>query len=178
LKRYYIFLIIICVFLVGVFYHLGFDVHGKSQYAFSRDNLIRLHVLGEDNSPKAQRDKIIARNAIIEEINSLFQDVDHHLEALHLLEENQDHLERKVYNSLDGQYDVSSRVGIIQFPETNYGNKVLAKGEYYAFQLILGEGKGENWWCVLFPPFCFLELAMEEQENVEFRSFFWDLLAK
>jgi len=43
------------------------------------------------------------------------------------------------------------------FPEKSYGNVVLPQGEYEAFRIIIGEGNGHNWWCVMFPPLCFVD---------------------
>ncbi len=45
------------------------------------------------------------------------------------------------------------------FPVKEYGNIVLPQGEYEAYRILIGEGKGQNWWCVMFPPLCFIDVT-------------------
>ena len=48
------------------------------------------------------------------------------------------------------------------FPEKSYGNIVLPQGNYEAFRIIIGSGQGRNWWCVMFPPLCFVDESKAE----------------
>ena len=60
------------------------------------------------------------------------------------------------------------------FPEKEYENEIYQEGEYESLVITLGEGEGDNFWCVLFPPICFIE----EDENVEYKSFLKELIDK
>ena len=55
------------------------------------------------------------------------------------------------------KYDVSVGIDYSTFPTKQYSNVVLPAGEYKALRIIIGEGKGKNWWCVMFPPLCFVD---------------------
>lgn len=57
-------------------------------------------------------------------------------------------------------YDIT--LGVVSFPAKMYGNAVYPAGEYEALRVTLGEGKGQNWWCVLFPPLCFIDVVSGE----------------
>jgi len=48
------------------------------------------------------------------------------------------------------------------FPVKQYGNIVLPQGKYKAYEIVLGEGEGHNWWCVMFPPLCFIDITKGE----------------
>lgn len=70
-------------------------------------------------------------------------------------------------NGMD--YTAKAEVGVFEFPDRVYGDVTYPAGDYYALRLILGEGEGQNWWCVMFPPLCIVNVE-EETENVEYRS--------
>ena len=59
-------------------------------------------------------------------------------------------------------YDVSINLGYSKFPTKQYSSVVLPAGEYKSLKIIIGKGQGKNWWCVMFPPLCFVD----EQNNV------------
>ena len=60
-------------------------------------------------------------------------------------------------------YGAKTILGSFSFPAKYYGRFSLPPGEYEAFQIVLGEGKGSNWWCVMFPPLCFINVEREEE---------------
>ena len=61
-------------------------------------------------------------------------------------------------------YDVNLQLSRENFPDKSYGNIVLPQGNYEAFRIIIGKGKGRNWWCVMFPPLCFVDESKAEVE--------------
>lgn len=56
-------------------------------------------------------------------------------------------------------YNVQTNYGMVPFPTKMYGNQVYPAGDYEALRIVLGSGQGQNWWCVLFPPLCFVDIA-------------------
>ena len=74
-------------------------------------------------------------------------------------------------------YDYTSRVSLRkeEFPARTYGDLTLEQGVYDALIIELGSGEGDNWWCVVFPPLCFVG---ENTKNVEYKSFFAELYHK
>ena len=63
------------------------------------------------------------------------------------------------------EYKVSARLANVVFPEKSYGDYTFPKGEYEALQIVIGEGKGQNWWCVLYPNMCFKGSVIEVIEE-------------
>ena len=64
-------------------------------------------------------------------------------------------------------YEVAITLGQDNFPTRKYGNMVLPTGEYETLLISLGEGKGQNWWCVMFPPLCFVDITHSVSYNLE-----------
>ena len=67
-------------------------------------------------------------------------------------------------------YSIKTELGYENFPEKSYGSIVLPQGKYEAFRIIIGNGKGHNWWCVMFPPLCFTDVTkgqVEEEKSKE-----------
>ena len=67
-------------------------------------------------------------------------------------------------------YGASLEIGTFPFPQREYGAEVYPAGEYAALRVVLGAGKGQNWWCVMFPPLCILELPGGEIDYEELKT--------
>ena len=158
---------------------------GASPQAYSPENLLRLHVLANSNSPEDQELKLEVRDAVLKETGRLFNGVETLDEAKGILEQNLGLLERTARLILakagQGHQTVTARLGTFAFPARNYGQLALAAGEYQSLQVIIGEGRGQNWWCVLFPPLCLLDEGVEvdwqpqgEQITREWRWKTWE----
>ena len=63
----------------------------------------------------------------------------------------------KVIHENGYHYSVDLELGVFEFPIKSYGDLVLPAGQYEAVRILIGEAKGSNWWCVLYPPLCFVE---------------------
>ena len=72
-------------------------------------------------------------------------------------------------------YSAELHIGTYDFPDREYGGKLYPAGRYQALRVILGEGKGKNWWCVMFPPLCILE---DENGKIEDEAKFDSLIMK
>lgn len=158
---------------------------GASPRAYSPENLLRLHVLANSNSPEDQRVKLEVRDAVLRETGRLFNGVATVEEAKAILEENLDHVEKTARLTLakagHGHQTVTAELGTFTFPPRRYGRLSLAAGEYQSLQVIIGQGQGRNWWCVLFPPLCLLDEGVEvelqpqgEQVTHEWRWKTWE----
>ena len=71
----------------------------------------------------------------------------------------------KVIKENGYNYGVKTELGYENFPEKSYGNITLPQGKYEAFRIIIGNGKGYNWWCVMFPPLCFTDVTKGQVEE-------------
>ncbi len=140
------------------------DISGK---------LIRFHVIANSDSEKDQNLKLKVRDKVLEYVQPLLKDSKNIEESREILNrENEKVLEiaREVIKENGYDYSVESTLDKENFPVKTYGNITLPQGEYEAYRIIIGTGEGQNWWCVMFPPICFVditkgEVAYEETEE-------------
>lgn len=127
-----------------------------------KDQLIRLHVLANSDSPEDQTVKLAVRDAVIAYLKPLFAQAADVNAARQIIVENQEQIITVAKNVLAAQGfadDVYIQLGIFDFPIKSYGDVVLPAGKYEAVRILIGQGQGKNWWCVLFPPLCFISEA-------------------
>jgi len=122
-----------------------------------RQEVLRLHVIANSDSYEDQLLKLKVRDRVLESGKSVFGGSLTKNEAESTIEANlsllQDAAEEEIRkNGCD--YPVRVEIGKSRFPTKSYGNVTLPAGEYDAVRVIIGEGGGKNWWCVMFPPLC------------------------
>ena len=132
-------------------------------------SLLRLHVRANSDSEADQALKYQVRDTILHSLDVRLANVQSNAEA-----------EEKIIQALPEllalaeitirdagfDYDISAQLGEADFPTRLYGEQVYRAGKYRALQIYLGEGRGENWWCVLFPPLCFIEVSRDTAVSV------------
>ncbi|MFW6268695.1 MAG: stage II sporulation protein R [Bacillota bacterium] len=137
--------------------------------AYKNENLLRLHVLANSNSPKDQYVKRRVRDEVSRYIK-ISKETDNNN-----LDNKIKDIEKMVNQFLDKEninYKARVELGKYDFPKRTYGNIQLPSGEYKAIKITLGKGKGANWWCVLLPPVCVeteeeIQLEKQKLEEVE-----------
>jgi len=149
-------------------------------------NPFRLHVVANSNTAADQAVKLKVRDAILK-LTALdmanIRDID---TAKEYIARNIGIIENKANEILSkngSQYGAKAYTGVFAFPKKTYGEVTYAAGDYDALKIVLGSGRGDNWWCVMFPPLCVLEIAEEPEEgwdsldeqDVEYVSFFAEL---
>jgi len=119
------------------------------------DRLIRLHVVANSDCDTDQALKLLVRDRMQAELQPLLDGVYNRGEAAHIIGENMDSLTRAAAETVAGHgIFVNLSLGVGGFPLRQYETFTLPAGRYKALRVELGEGKGENWWCVVFPPLC------------------------
>lgn len=121
------------------------------------DRLFRLHILANSDSEEDQRLKYELRDYLLEDIDGIFKDCTTAEEAKSAAKDNlaliakksQEFVEEKGYG-----YTVKASVENTYFTTRRYGGFVAPAGDYDALRIVIGEGEGHNWWCVMFPPLC------------------------
>ena len=119
--------------------------------------MIRLHVIANSDTQEDQALKLRVRDAVLvsaTEILSAASDMTEAKEQLHDALEGIEQTARETICAAGYDYDVSARLERAEFPVKNYDGFALPSGEYLALRLVIGEGAGQNWWCVVFPPLC------------------------
>ncbi|HIE13595.1 MAG TPA: stage II sporulation protein R [Desulfotomaculum sp.] len=163
-------------------------LYERAVEAYNPNNLIRLHIIPNSDSPVDQELKHRVRRAVVEAMAPEFKEVDNIFKARRLVDMNLAEIQSVAQKqvALAGRdYGVRVYHGRFDFPERTYGGLTLPAGEYEAVRLVLGAGKGQNWWCVLFPPLCLVNIEVSEEvpalagtpdeDRVKFRSRLWEL---
>mgnify|MGYP000903925809 CR=1 FL=1 len=167
--RFLVGLILVCA---GVFSGLILLVIQNSlsnDTAFAED-LIRLHVVANSNSPKDQDLKLAVRDAILQEAKTILGEIGDKERAYNLLKDHEQNLHKSAQEVVLAQgfdYPVEIKMGYFAFPHRDYGSLSLPEGWYDAVRVEIGEARGENWWCVLFPPLCLADLEGAEKNLVK-----------
>ncbi|MBR6767220.1 MAG: stage II sporulation protein R [Clostridia bacterium] len=133
---------------------------------------VRFHVIADDDTAEAQALKIKVRDAVSDRVKSLFAECVNPEEAWRIARENEKVMEKwareaALANGYAGSIVV--RAEECEFEEREYGDITLPAGKYRAIRVIIGEGKGQNWWCLLYPDVCMPE-GYEPGMKVEFYS--------
>lgn len=132
--------------------------------------VFRLHVVANSDSKADQSLKLEVRNRIISEASALFSAAKTAGEAEKLAQANLSFLKEICEDEISKQGSCQSvriETGEYYFPQKSYGGITLPCGRYRALKVIIGEGKGKNWWCVMFPPLCFAKGTVKLSKNSE-----------
>jgi stage II sporulation protein R len=124
---------------------------------------IRLRILANSDAPEDQWIKREVRDAIVEQMSQWVTGPEGIEAARAVVREHMPELEAAVGQTLAKHgFDYSYKVelGTVPFPTKMYGNQVYPAGEYEALRVSIGAAEGQNWWCVLFPPLCFVDSEM------------------
>lgn len=130
------------------------------------DRLFRLHILANSDSEEDQELKYALRDYLLEDMEETFTGCVSAEDAKQRAKEKLPEITEKARRFIsDSGYDykITASVENIFFTTRRYGNTVVPAGNYDALRIVIGEGEGKNWWCVMFPPLCLG--AVEEYVN-------------
>lgn len=168
--------IILLIFILG-FYCIISDVMAKNIEI--PEDAIRIRVVPNSNSDYDQKIKGKVRDELQTSMYDLLKDSKNSNDAREIIENNLETIKNNVGEVLEREkYDKNYNInfGLNYFPEKEYKGVSYEEGYYESLLVTLGEGKGDNWWCVLFPPLCLIEA--EESTDVEYKSIVKELLEK
>ena len=140
---------------------------------------IRVRVIANSNDNKDIEEKELLKEEIQPKIYNLLKDVTSIEEARNIIKSNLSNIDFEVKKSLKKQnsnqkYEIN--YGLNYFPKKNFKGVTYEEGYYESLVITLGEGKGDNWWCVLFPPLCMLEFDEVERSDIEYKTFVGEIL--
>ena len=132
-------------------------------------SVFRLHIRANSDSDEDQATKLAVRDALLPFTAELFADCKGLSDAINVAKTEShaiiSHI-NSTLSALGADYGARISIGKEEFPERNYGGEVYPAGEYTALIVSLGEGEGQNWWCVLFPSLC-LSAVKGAEESIE-----------
>ena len=134
------------------------------------NEIIRFHVIANSNTDEDQALKLKVRDKAIEFVSNSLKESNSLEESRKFIIENKSNIESIatsviIENGYD--YNVTSSLSRENFPDKIYGDVVFPQGEYEAYRILIGEAKGENWWCVMFPPLCFVDGTKDAIDSTE-----------
>lgn len=167
-RKNIVFSIIICVFL---FYLSVAAARQMLQQQGIAEEVLRFHVLANSDEAEDQEVKLYVRDAVLQWMDdqALIQETSQLLEHTGMFHDKRSELEQFLSAHLDEikaaaedelkkydvNYGVKVELALYYFPERTYGDYTFPKGWYQALRICLGEAKGHNWWCILYPKLCF-----------------------
>ena len=132
-------------------------VVGKDDYPAYTEYL-RIHIRADSNETQAQAVKYKVKDAVVAYLTPYIAECDTKSKAESMIENRLSDIEAvadKVLCEQGFTYKSRAKINNEKFPTRNYGDYTLEQGYYDALILELGSGKGDNWWCVVYPPLCF-----------------------
>lgn len=124
--------------------------------------IIRFHVIANSDSDADQALKLKVKEAVVNYTAELLCNSKSISETEDLLSSHTNDIisiANNVISENDYDYPVTAEITDTYFPTKSYGSYTFPPGTYRAFQIKIGEAKGKNWWCVLYPPLCFIDIS-------------------
>lgn len=143
----------------------------------ANEDYMRIHIIANSNSQQDQNIKYMVKDAVVEFLIPVLAEAENKAEAETLINQNLAKVEEVANAVLRTQgMTYTSRISIVyeEMPARAYDNLVLEEGIYESLNIVLGEGNGDNWWCVVFPAVCFLN--SNNFQNLEYISKIWDII--
>ena len=140
---------------------------------------LRIHIRANSNDIEDQNVKYKVKEGVVDALIPLLADVNSFDEAVEVMRENFELIEKTANDILKEEgfsYRATADINNEYFPTRVYENLALEEGYYDALILKLGSGKGDNWWCLVYPAFCFTNSSKEG--NVVYISKIWEAIKK
>ncbi|ABK62525.1 MULTISPECIES: stage II sporulation protein R [Clostridium] len=131
------------------------------------EKVIRFHVIANSDSTEDQALKLKVRDNVLKYISPKLKNSKSIEESREIIKENNYEINKIAVKTIEENgytYTVKSKLSHENFPVKTYGNITLPQGNYEAYRIIIGNGQGHNWWCVMFPPLCFTDITKGDVE--------------
>lgn len=152
-KKLFVFLPLLLIFTL-LFGSLSYTNDASNDIS---TKVLRMHVLANSNSINDQRLKIAVKNNILKSTQKLFTDCDNLEESIEIAQSNTELIKasaQEMIKKYNKNYDVKVYVDNEFFDVREYKDFTLPSGNYNTVKVVIGEGKGKNWWCVMYPAVC------------------------
>ena len=171
--------IIFCVFLIlisSICFSFANSDAGYKSSGYKSVDYLRIHIRANSNSENDQAVKYMIKDAVVDFLTPKLAFVEDKGSALKTVQDNLKGIsyvcERELFKN-GFYYGATATLKKEKFPTRSYGELTLPSGEYDALIVSLGDGAGDNWWCVVYPPLCFTN-----SENVVYKSKILELIER
>ncbi|MBZ9632974.1 stage II sporulation protein R [Clostridium sp. FP1] len=140
----------------------GSNVATKATQSDIAGKLIRFHVIANSDDKIDQGLKLKVRDSVLKYVSPKLADcknIEQSRKIINNEDKNIKKIAQSVINKNGFKYSVATTLSQENFPIKTYGNITLPQGKYEAYRIIIGSGSGQNWWCVMFPPLCFVDIT-------------------
>lgn len=170
IKRYFILLFVLSLFLILSAYSYVSAISSNLS-----NSVFRLHVIANSDTKEDQDLKYKVRDGLIEYMKTLTSSNNTKEEVIKIASEHKEdfkNIAKKIVVDNGYNYEINIEIGNFSFPTKTYGDISFPSGFYDALKVEIGNSKGQNWWCVMFPPLCFVDVNSgvvpdESKENLE-----------
>lgn len=155
-------MVIILSFLLFIYTTICAFSYAQNISTDIADNVFRLHILANSDSNEDQNLKYKVRDNLLSYMNEICIYCTNKEKAIELVEKNKENFKQIAIDTIKSEgytYDVNINIGNFEFPTKDYGDISLPAGFYDALRVEIGEANGRNWWCVMFPPLCFVDIS-------------------
>lgn len=155
-------MVIILSFLLFIYTTICAMSYAQSVSSDIAESVFRLHVIANSDSQEDQNLKYVVRDNLLSYMNEICKNTTNKEEAIKIAKQHENDFKQIALQTIREQgfsYDVNVRIGNFEFPAKHYGDISLPAGFYDALRVEIGEAKGQNWWCVMFPPLCFVDVS-------------------
>ena len=157
LKNWIIMIIVICMYTIFCAYS-----YVQAISSDLKNSVFRLHVIANSDSEEDQNLKYKVRDNLLNYMNEQCSNCFSKYEAISIAQNHINDFEQIAKDTIKSEgysYDVDVQIGEFQFPTKKYGNINFPAGIYDALKVKIGNAEGHNWWCVMFPPLCFVDIS-------------------
>lgn len=142
---------------------------------------LRIHIRADSNNEEDQSVKYVVKAAVVEYLTPYLANADTKQKAMNVVKGLLSQIKAvcdKTLKSSGKNYVSHVKLCEEQFPDRSYNGFTLKAGVYDALIIELGSGKGNNWWCVVYPPLCFVEGASNGSDNIVYKSRLWEIITQ
>ena len=167
--------LVLLIFLLFLYVFISAQNYVSAVSNNLSDAVFRLHVVANSDTAEDQALKLEVRDALLEFMNTICANCSTKEEAIAIAQSHQNTFQEIAMQTIiDNGYNYSVKIKIdnFYFPTKNYGDISLPAGLYDALRVEIGEAQGQNWWCVMFPSLCFIDISSgivdeDAKENLE-----------
>ena len=150
-------------FTIFIFLFSLLALHTKekiSPIAELQSQLLRFHVIANSDNPIDQQQKLEVKNTILQTLSPFLSNCSSKEEAKQIIQSHMSDILTTTHNTLrSNDQTVTAEIETCYFPTKTYGDLTFPPGQYESLSIRIGEAKGQNWWCVMYPPLCFVDAS-------------------
>ncbi len=166
---------ILLTFLLFIYIFISAQSYVTAVSSNLSEAVFRLHVIANSDTDEDQALKLKVRDSLLKYMNDICSNCSTKDEAISIANQHKEEFQKIAEQTISDNgynYSVKMNIGNFYFPTKNYGDISLPAGLYDALRVEIGDAKGQNWWCVMFPSLCFIDVSSgivddEAKQNLE-----------